>query len=102
MSYLLVVVEGARLASTKMGKCSPRLTTYATEPLRSPANWRSRVISPSWARGLTQSGDWPRVTWLAAGGVKATTCGVRAPANGAATGGPGGLQITLGNVNAGQ
>ena len=43
----------------------------------------------------------PRVTWVAEGGVKVTTCGVSAPANGAAIAGPGGVQITLGNVSDG-
>src|ERR1017187_6816723 len=85
-----------------MGKCSPRLTTYATEPTSDPGNSRSRVTSPSWFRGFSQLGDMPRVTWVAEGGVKVTTCGVRAPENGAAGAGPGGAQITFGNVNAGQ
>src|SRR5208283_3918137 len=86
----------------KIGKCRPRLITYAIEPLSAPGNSRSRVTSPSWVRGLTQLGDMPRVTWVAAGGAKVTTCGVRAPVNGAAGVGPGGVQITLGKANAGQ
>jgi hypothetical protein len=72
------------------------------EALSAPGNSRSTVTSPSCVRGLTQSGDMPRVTWVAEGGVKATTCGVRAPANGAVGVGPGGAKITLGKFRAGQ
>ena len=54
-----------------MGRCSPRLTTYAAEALRPPGNCCSTVTSPSWASGSTQLGDMPRVTWLAVGGVNA-------------------------------
>src|SRR5579871_280281 len=90
------------LLSMKIGKRRARLKTYAAEMLALPGSWRSKATSPSCTIGLTQFGDCPRAVCVAEGGVKGTTWGVRAPANGAIGAPPGGVKIRLGNVSTGQ
>jgi hypothetical protein len=64
-------------------------------------SWCSMLTSPSCTMGFTQSGCWPRVVWVSAGGLNEVTAGVKAPWNGATGAPPGGVKIRLGNASVG-
>ena len=85
-----------------MGSRNARLTTHDPETLMFFGSWCSTVTSPSCTIGFTQSGCWPRVVWVKAGGAKVATTGVSAPANGAVGVAPGGVKIRFGNFSVGQ
>src|SRR5690348_13576475 len=85
-----------------MGRRSARLITYDADTLMFFGSCCSTLTSPSWTMGLTQSGTWPRVVWVSAGGAKLVTTGVRAPGKGAVGVAPGGVKIRFGNCSVGQ